>query len=136
MSTKLTKIYETFAAKCGRELAAAMANSFGATNGQVDDVPASRRDGLANALKKIMGGGQLSAAQSRVLVHGERAAASEPARARPEADEQEDAFAAIRHKAFRPVIVEDDEAPKPAAHLDPAAIYARWNASKRVETEG
>lgn len=127
MSARLKKTYAAFVQKCGSELAAAMANSFGSTNGSIADVPPARADGLANALTRIMGGGAITMNQIRAIT----SAASEP---EPESS-QDDAFAAIRKKAFRKPAADDTDSPqKVAAVLDPSAIYARWNSSKRSDS--
>lgn len=120
--SNLKETYTAFAGRFGRDLAAAIANSFGATNGLADDVPAARRDGLAAAMQRILRGeGHMSMAQAKVLAHGGDLS-------RP--DEQEDVFGAIRAKAFG--TVDDDEDARPATKLDPVAIYKRWRASKRM----
>jgi hypothetical protein len=105
-------------------LTKAIAASFGSVDGTAEDTPAERHDGLAAALNRIMsGGGAISMAQAKTLVHGERAAASEP--------DDSDPFAAIRAKAYSRPAVDDDDAPKPVAEIDPVAIYRRWNAARR-----
>ena len=132
MSAKLKKVYDAAVAKLGGELTKALACSFGSTDGSAGDVPPARADGLAAALNRIMRGeGQMSMAQAKTLIHGERAKASEP-------ESQEDVFASIRAKAYsRNTDADDDEAPtKPVAVIDPVSIYARWNASKPKPTEG
>ena len=122
MSTKLKKVYDAAVAKLGDQLTRALACSFGSVDGTFEDTPAERRDGLAAALNRIMGGGQMTTGQVSALVHGERAAADEP-------ESQDEVFAAIRSRAFKRADADEPEKPA-AAVIDPIAIYARWNASK------
>jgi hypothetical protein len=124
MSKELKAAYAAASEKVGAALVAALANTFGATDGTADDVPEDRRAGLTSALNKLVAGGAIPLAMAMRGAHGDPAP-----RRRSVLSEGESVFRGIRAEAYGTDA--DDE--KPVAEIDPVAIYARWNAARRKQ---
>jgi hypothetical protein len=93
----------------GRQKANAVVKAHGSTDNTPNGwrkIPANRQAAATKALQALVGGTQAAA----------KAAAS---------------FADVRRESFKRLGTTEREAAKPAAKLDPAAIYERWNSAVR-----
>lgn len=108
-------------------MVATLANCFGSRNGEMSDVPADRKAGLAHALKRLGGGDAVSLAMANAVASGSEAKIRAAMEAAPR--DGEAVFAGIRAKAYGEK-AEDDGRPTSLAALHEQA-FLRWNRTRQ-----
>jgi hypothetical protein len=111
-STPLQKVYREARRVAGKHATQMVLVAHGSTTGHLPDVPQAQRAKCLAALQKLIDSCNSGTDAKRV----------------GDDNDGTDAFAAVRERAYG-----KREQSKPAAKLDPVAIFQRWNNRPPVE---